>query len=161
MGFMARFSASARKDEAIAVIQTYYEVSKRNSIFPGDPAETARLIVGVACATAPDLTIAHHQPFVLPAACLTVLLMESGEPLEIREHIAMALYGMLQAARVFPKHYTLAEQKYFELGEIVYSRFRAEHPEPETVRPLPAKPVESSAADRSRAMSELVRRMSA
>lgn len=142
------------------MIQTYYEVSKRNGIFPGDPGETARLIVAVACATAPDLAVRQYHPFVLPAACLTVLLMEPGEPLEIREHIAMALYGMLQGAKAFPKPYTLIERKYLELAELIYSRFRSEHPEPSAVRPLPsAATPESSAAERNRAMSELIRRM--
>lgn len=161
MGFMSRFSATARKEEAAALIETYYEVSRRNGMFPGDPGQTARLIVAVACATAPDLTVRRYHPFVLPAACLTVLLMESGEPLEIREHVAMALYGMLQGAKAFPKPYTYAEQKYLELGELVYSRFRAEHPEPTLEQPPSSPGVPESSADRSRAMDELIKRMKA
>lgn len=160
MGFMSWFSAAARKEEAAAMIETYYEVSRRNGIFPGDPRQTARLIVAVACTTAPDLTVRRYQPFVLPAACLTVLLTESGEPLEIREHIAMALRGMLQGAKASPKPYTLAERKYLELAELVYSRFREEYPSPPMDRPTSvAAGSESSAAERSRAMNELISRM--
>jgi hypothetical protein len=161
MGFMSRFSAAARREEAATMIETYYEVSKRNGMFPGDPGQTARLIVSVACVIAPDLAARRYHPFVLPAACLTVLLMESGEPLEIREHIAMALYGMLQGAKTFPKPYTYAERKYFELAEIVYSQFRIEHPEPVLARPLSSPVAPESSADRSRAMNELISRMKA
>lgn len=138
------------------MIERYYEISRKNGVFTGDPGQTARLIVAVACATAPELTVRRYHPFVLPAACLTVLLTESGEPPEMREHIAMALYGMLQGAKAFPKPYTLVERKYLEIAERVYLRFRAEYPVPPMERPVPESP-----ADRSRAMDELIRRMKA
>lgn len=156
MGFMSRFSAEARKEEAAAMIERYFEISKKNGVFNGNPGQTARLIVAVACANTPELTVRRYHPFVLPAACLTMLLMESDEPPEMREHIAMALYGMLQGAKAFPKPYTLVERKYLELAERVYLLFRAEYP----VLPM-EQPVPESPADRNRAMDELTRRMKA
>ncbi len=73
----------------------------------------------------------------------------------------MALYGMLHGAKAFPKPYTLIERKYLELAELVYSRFRAEHPEQPMERPLSSPAVSESPADRSRAMNELISRMKA
>lgn len=128
MGFMSRFSVSARKEEAVASIETYYAICKRHGVFPGDPAETARIIVAVACAQQPDIAARQQQPFVLATTCLTIMLMEQNERREIREHFAMALLAMIKAARQSSTTHTYAEKKYIELGEIVYKKFRTAYP---------------------------------
>ena len=155
MGIMSRFSRAARQDEAASMIETFYEVSKRNGSFKGEPAETARLIVAMACAKSPEINMRRYHPFILPTACLTVLLMETEEPPEIREYVAGALLAMTKAARAFPKPYSMVELKYLEFGDRVYAAYRAENPE-EVESYVPDTP-----EGRVRAMTDLLNRMTA
>lgn len=130
MGFWSRSSPETRKDAAAAAIEAYFTLGKKYGVFHGDPAKSARLIVAFACAQEPGLPKGQHQPLVLAVTCLALMLMEPAEPLEIREQFAMALVGMLKAADTYSKPYSIAEQKYLEFGELIYSQFRARYPSP-------------------------------
>jgi len=160
MGFVTLFSASARREEAAGLIESYFRVLQQHGMFEGDAAKTARLIVAVACAQAPNLTVRRYQQFVLPAACLTVLLLETEEPPAMRELYAMALRGMLQAAQTSRKPYSFAERKYLELAEQTYLRYRTEHPSPAMHTPSERAIAPEASADRVRDMDALIQRMS-
>lgn len=103
MGFFSWLSATGKKSAAAAALQTYYEISKRHGAFSGDPARLANRVVERACAKLPSLAAGHSKPYLLAAACLTVLLVDEPQHSDEARLYARGASAMLQALFSDPK----------------------------------------------------------
>jgi len=169
MGLFSWIATTGRKSEAAALIQQYFEVSKQLGIFPGDPAGTADRITELACNRVPDLT-EKRKGRVLAAGVLAIAVLEDDLPLEVRDHCAMALAGMLKAAHVERHLHSYEDQQMLDVAQRVYAKFREVVPSPPFEAPKPEpkaqpeavrEPELPTARDRERAMDELIKRMKA
>jgi hypothetical protein len=169
MGLLAWFSTTARKSEAAAHIQLYFEISQRVGVFTGTPAEAANRITELACNRAPGLA-KKWKGLVLAASVLAIAVMEDDLPMEARDHCAMALASMVNAAKDQRHLHSYEERDMLRLAYEVYAEFRRlvpvvpyRAPVPDVVPPKAVTPssrpkVETS-RDRERAMEELIKRM--
>jgi hypothetical protein len=97
MGFFSWLSATGKKSAAAAALQSYYEISKRHGAFSGDPGRFANQVVESACEKLPSLTEGSSKPYMLAAACLTVLLADETSKSDDAGLYAMGASAMLQA----------------------------------------------------------------
>jgi len=169
MGLFSWFSETTRKSEAAAHIQLYFEVSQKLGVFTGTPAEAANRITELACNRAPALA-QQWKGFVLAASVLAIGVMEDDLEVEVRDHCAMALAGMLRAAREQRHTHSYDEQHMLRLAQEVYTEFRRIVPsvphQPVTLKTAasvaavsPPAPKVQTSRDRERSMEELIRRM--
>lgn len=97
MGLFSWFATTGRKSVAASHIQHYLEVSMRNGVFRGDPVAVANGMTEHACKRLPELP-STCKGYVLATAILTIAVREDGFPLHARDHFAMALDAMVEAA---------------------------------------------------------------
>lgn len=97
MGFLSWLSATGKKSTAAAALQTYYEICQRHGAFTGNPARFANQVVEKACEKLPSLTEGNSKPYLLAAACLTVLLVDEPRPSGDARLYALGIGAMLQA----------------------------------------------------------------
>lgn len=171
MGLISWVTATTKKAQAASLIQQYFEMLKQQGSFSADPAATANKLVELACNRVPTLPD-NRKGFVLAASVLSIVVMETEFPVESRDFMAMALAGMLRAAKEERHLHSYEDQNMLAVAQGVYAAFREEfpaapyepppaasapQPEPEAV----AEPEPLSGRDRQRAMDDLIKRMKA
>lgn len=168
MGLFSWVSGNVQKSKAAATIQQYFEFSQRMGAFPGDPAALANKLVELAFNRVPDLASGGLKGYVLAATVLSIVIMENGLPLEVRDHCAMALAGMLKLASKEGHRHSYNDQAMLETAGNVLAQFRELVPSPpmSEVMRSPAEPSSEShpqkadtSQDRQRRMDELIQRM--
>jgi hypothetical protein len=170
MGVLGWIGGRAKRQAAIDAVATFFHVSKELGAFPSaDPGIAAQQAIDLAIARVPEILERRWSRHVLAAMCLSLILLEEDQPLSVRDLHAMALYGMLETAKLERHRLSYEELSALDTASRVYLAFRSVVPTPmmfkEGLDPGPmttAKP-EPSIVDtpRSRevARAELVRRM--
>ena len=160
MGLVSWITATSRKSQAASLIQQFFEISKQNGLFPGDPRWAAHKLTELACNRVPSLA-EKRKGLVLAAAVLAVVVMEDELSLEDRDRCATALAGMLKAAHAERHLHSYEDQALLETARQVYEKFREAVPDVMINVSLGAtQQGEQSGRDRERAMEELIKRMS-
>ena len=109
---------------------------------------------------------------MLAASVLSIVVMEAEFPRESRDFMAMALAGMLRAAKEERHLHSYEDQNMLAVAQGVYTAYRKEfpaapyEPPPAAAAPEPepeavAQPAPLSGRERERAMDELIKRMKA
>lgn len=159
MGLLSWISTTGRKSQAASLIQQFFEISKRNGWFPGDPHWAANKLTELACNRVPLLP-AKYKGLVLAAAVLAVVVMEDELTIEDRDRCAMALAGMLKAAHIERQLHSYEDQALLETARQVYEKFRESVPDVLINVPQDAtQQREQTGRERERAMEELISRM--
>lgn len=168
MGLFSWVSGNVQKSKAAATIQQYFEFSQRLGAFSGDPATMANKLVELAFNRVPDLASGGLKGYVLAATVLSIVIMEIGLPLEVRDYCAMALAGMLKVASKEGHLHSYNDQAMLETARNVLAQFRELVPSPlmsEVMRSAAASSSESlpkseeTSQERQRRMDELIQRM--
>jgi hypothetical protein len=179
MGFLSWLSATGKKSAAAAALETYFGICKRHGAFSGDPHRFANQAVEQACDKLPSLTEGSPKPYLLAAACLTVLLVDEPTQSDHARLYAMGTSAMLQALYSTPGFIpTPSEARIIDAATAVMQRW-ADTPSPwlaglnlgaDPVPEVPPRAVTGprpgdellrplTARDQERARAELVRRM--
>lgn len=169
MGLFSWIATTKRKSEAASLIQQYFEITKGQGLFPGDPAWAANKLIELACNRVPELPN-QRKGLVLAAAVLAVAVMEDDLDFEDRDLCAMALLGMLTAAARMERHiHSYDDQALLGTAKRVYDKFREvvpdqpwQPPHAEVAERSNAEPPkEPTAQDREKTLNELIRVMKA
>jgi hypothetical protein len=178
MGLFSWLSSTGKKSAAAAALQNYYEICQRHGAFSRDPHRFANQIVERACDKLPSLAAGHSKPYLLAAACLTVLLVDEPQHSDEARLYAMGTSAMLQALFSTPGFRpTPSEARIIEAAtEVIQQWSNAPSPwlsgmalglDPESLSPGPITTAHPFGADwnsltpkgRELAREELVRRM--
>jgi hypothetical protein len=171
MGVLKWFGGKAKRQAAIDSVQLFFEISKRLGAFPAhvDPCIAAGDAIDLALARVPELIERSWSKHVLAAVCLSVILLEEDESLYARDLHAMALYGMLEAAKLQQHRLSYEEMSALDTARRTYLLFRSQMPSP-PARPLDPGPMTTAhppgeprmldtPRSREASRAELVRRM--
>jgi hypothetical protein len=127
MGLISWVSSTARKSAAAAVIQTYFQLSKRYGLFDAGPAKSADRVIKIACESAPELAERRFNRYVLAAGALAIAIAEADEPYEMRFCFASALAAMLKVTLEVGPSLSHTEQEMLRISQMLYFKFYDEN----------------------------------
>lgn len=146
MGLFSWVSGNVQKSKVAATIQQYFEFARRLGSFPGDPALMANRVVELAFNRVPDLASGRLKGYVMATTVLSIIVLENDLPLEVRDHCAVALAGMLKLASKESHLHSYNDQSMLETARNVLAQFREQVPSPlmSEVMKAPATPSSES-----------------